>query len=335
MAGSGKLAIVGAGDVGSSIAYASLIRASAREIVLYDLDGPKAEAQVLDLAHGSQFAGVASVDGGGDIGCTAGADVVVIAAGAKQKPGESRLALASTNAAILQSLLPQLQENAPDAVFVLVTNPCDVLTMVAQRILGLPAGRVLGSGTLLDTARLRWLLAQRARVSLSNVHAYIVGEHGDSELPLWSSASIGGVRLRDWVDADGSRPFGERSLDELAREVTRAAYRVIAGKGATNYAIGLAAARIVEAILAGEDAVLPVSTVLGGPDELSGVALSLPCVVGGRGVRAVLDVPMDDAERARLARSAAAVRSAAAGLAGVGLARPGLAGPDQDVAAPR
>ncbi|MEA5455438.1 L-lactate dehydrogenase [Sinomonas sp. JGH33] len=307
---SGKLVVVGAGAVGSSIAYAALIRSSARDIVLYDVDGPKVDAQVLDLAHGTQFTGVGSVSGGNDIAVAGGADVVVITAGAKQKPGQSRLDLAGTNAEILRTVLPPLLAVSPDAVYLLVTNPCDVMTVIAQRILGLPSGRVFGSGTLLDTSRLRWLIAQKAGISRSSVHASIVGEHGDTEFPLWTGASIGGVPLKDWELPDGEKPFSPQVLDELTREVANAAYRVIAGKGATNYAIGLSAARIIEAVLRGEDAVLPVSSVLDGPYGMSGVALSLPSVVGTGGVRSVLNVPMDDGERERLARSAAAIQAA-------------------------
>ncbi|GAB4097856.1 L-lactate dehydrogenase [Sinomonas halotolerans] len=310
----GRLVVVGAGAVGSSTAYAALIRGSAREVVLYDIDAPKVEAEVLDLAHGTQFTGSSGITGGTDISLAAGADVVVITAGAKQRPGQTRLELAGTNARILESLMPSLLEQAPDAVYILVTNPCDVLTVVAQRIAGLPAGRVFASGTVLDTARLRWMVGERAGVSRSSVHAYIVGEHGDTEFPLWTGATIGGVPLRDWTAADGTRPFTPETLDDLARGVASAAYRVIQGKGATNYAIGLSAARIVEAVLGREDAVLPVSTVLAGQFGIEGVALSLPSVVGAGGVRRVLDIPMDDGELARLAHSAEALRTSAQSL---------------------
>ncbi|WP_433874719.1 L-lactate dehydrogenase [Sinomonas atrocyanea] len=310
----GKLVVVGAGAVGSSTAYAALIRGSARDVVLYDIDQAKVEAEVLDLAHGTQFTGASSITGGTDIALTAGADVVVITAGAKQKPGQTRLELAGTNARILEALMPRLLEQSPEAVFVLVTNPCDVLTVVAQRIAGIPAGRVFASGTVLDTSRLRWLLGERAKVSRSSVHAYIVGEHGDTEFPLWACATIGGVPLRDWAADGGGKAFSPESLEELAQEVRTAAYRVIEGKGATNYAIGLSAARIVEAVLGREDAVLPVSTVLSGQYDIDGVALSLPSVVGAGGVRRVLEVPMDDGELARLARSAEALRASAGSL---------------------
>lgn len=306
MSGS-KLAVVGAGSVGTSLAYAALIRGSASNIALFDINAPKAEAEALDLAHGSQFA-AASITGGGDIALTEGADVVVITAGAKQNPGQSRLDLAGTNVRILEQVMPQLLERAPDAVYVLVTNPCDVLTVAAQRISGLPAERIFSSGTALDTSRLRWLLARRAGVSVGSVHATMVGEHGDTEFPLWSGARIGPIPIRDWT-AGGERIFTADVLAETARDVTQAAYKVIAGKGATNYAIGLSGARIVEALLRDDTAILPVSTVLSGQYGISGVALSLPAIVGRGGVRRVLDTPMDADERASLQHSADTLRN--------------------------
>jgi L-lactate dehydrogenase len=308
-----KLAVVGAGSVGSSLAYAALIRQSAREVALYDMNGPRVRAEVLDLAHGTQFTGASTVSGGDDMDVVAGADVVVITAGARQEPGESRLGLASRNVAILEAMLPGLVERAPDAVFVLVTNPCDVLTVVAQKVTGLPAGRVFSSGTTLDTSRLRWLLAERLGVARSSVHALIVGEHGDSEFPLWSSATIGPVPLQEWLNEAGGT-FTLDELNALAHEVSHAAYAVIEGKGATNYAIGLAGARIVEAVLGDEHAVLPVSTVLDGYRGISGVALSVPSIVGARGVSRVLDVPMNDDEVRRLNASAAVLRESLASL---------------------
>lgn len=309
MSGS-KLAIVGAGSVGTSLAYAALIRGSAGNVALFDVNAAKAEAEVLDLAHGTQFAAAAaSVTGGGDIAVTEGADVVVITAGAKQAPRQTRLDLAGTNVRILEDLMAPLLERSPDAVFVLVTNPCDVLTVAAQKISGLPAGRILSSGTVLDTSRLRWLLARRAGVAVASVHASIIGEHGDTEFPAWSTATIGPIPVRDWK-VDGERVFTPDYLAETAREVTQAAYKVIAGKGATNYAIGLSGARIVEAVLRDEKAVLPVSTVLAGQHGISGVALSLPSIVGRGGVHTVLEMPMDDGEVVALQHSADTLRNA-------------------------
>lgn len=301
------VAIVGAGSVGASIAYAVMIRGSARHIRLYDLNTAKVQAEVLDLAHGSQFTGAADIAGGDDLAQIDGADVVVITAGAKQDPGQTRLDLAATNAGILRSLMPQLIERAPNAVFLLVTNPCDVLTTAAQKLSGLPAHQVFSSGTVLDTARLRWLLAQQAGVARQSVHAHIVGEHGDTEFPLWSAATIGVTPLLDW-EVDGRKAFTREILDDIAEQVRTAAYQVIQGKGATNYAIGLSTARIIEAILNDEHAVLPVSTVLQGYMSIDGVALSVPSVVSSTGAEPVRTTPFSEEESELLASSAAELR---------------------------
>ncbi len=308
-----KLAVIGAGAVGTSVAYASLIRGSAREIALYDVNAAKAEAEVLDLAHGTQFTGSSTVYGGGDISTVEGANVVVITAGAKQNPGQSRLDLASTNVGILRDIMPALVERAPDAVFLLVTNPCDILAKAALEFSGLPANRVFSSGTVLDSSRLRWMLSQRTGVATSSIHAYIVGEHGDSEFPLWSQARIGPMPVTSWRDATGTAiPAGE--LDDIAESVKTAAYTVIAGKGATNYAIGLSGARIVEAILSDEGAVLPVSSVLTDFHGVTDIALSVPSVVNSTGVASVLDVEFDDRELELFHRSAQALADASKAL---------------------
>ncbi|MCG7310027.1 L-lactate dehydrogenase [Brachybacterium sp. ACRRE] len=319
----GRLAVVGAGAVGSSVAYAAMLRGSARSIALYDIRAEKVRAEVLDLAHGSPLAGGAEITGGDDVACIAGADVVVITAGAAQAPGQTRLDLAGTNVKILESLMPQLLAQAPDAVFILVTNPCDVLTVAADALAGLPRGRVFASGTVLDTSRLRWRLAERLGIAPRSIHATIIGEHGDSEFPLWSSAHIGQVPLRDWTDGAGaadaagaagsagaadSPALSREELDRLGHEVAGAAYEVIQGKGATNLAIGVAAARIVEAVLRDERAVLPVSSPLTGYQGISGVAMSVPSIVGRAGVERTLEVPMDEGERTRLLASADALR---------------------------
>lgn len=307
------LAIVGAGSVGTATAYAAMIRGSARHVRLYDIDAARVEAEVLDLAHGSQFTGGSDIDGGADLKHVEGADVVVITAGAKQHPGQTRLDLAGTNVDILRSMLPKLLERAPDAVFVLVTNPCDVLTVAAQQITGLPSSRVFSSGTVLDTARLRWKLAQRAGVAQSSVHAHIVGEHGDTEFPLWSAASIGVTPLLEW-QRDGLRVFDVEELETLSEEVRNAAYKVIAGKGATNYAIGLSAARIVEAVLGDEHAILPVSSMLDGFLDIHGVALSIPTVVSASGVQPVTTTPFAENEAQALRDSARALAKVQASL---------------------
>ncbi|KAD3515105.1 L-lactate dehydrogenase [Arthrobacter yangruifuii] len=308
-----KLGIVGAGSVGTSLAYAAIIRDTAREIAIYDIDAVKAEAEGLDLAHGTQFTGANTVTGGGDIEALAGSDVVVITAGARQQPGQSRLDLAGTNVRILETLIPRLMEQAPDAVYILVTNPADVLAVAAQKIGGLPRNRIFSSGTVLDTSRLRLLLAREAHVLMTSVHATIIGEHGDTEFPVWSNASIGPVPIREW-EVSGRQVFTDEFLTAATNDVVNAAYQVIEGKGATNYAIGLAGVRIVEAVLNAENAVLPVSAMLDGEYGISGVALSLPSVVGHNGVYKMLEMPLDEEEAGKLAASAETLRSTLASL---------------------
>jgi L-lactate dehydrogenase len=309
-----KLTVVGAGSVGASLAYAALIRGSASEVALYDIAAEKVEAEVLDLAHGTQFTD-ARVTGGTDLAVVEGSHVVVVTAGAKQHPGQSRLELADTNVGILEGLLPALQQRAPDAIFLLVTNPVDVLTVVAQRITGLPPNRVFGSGTVLDTSRLRWLLARRAGVATSSVHADIVGEHGDTEFPLWSKATIGTVPILEWVTPRGDRMTAEE-LDQIAIDVRDAAYKVIQGKGATNYAIGLSSARIIEAILGDQHAVLPVSPLLRDFHGVDGVALSVPSVVSAAGAVPIRETQFDSRELELFHRSADALREVADSLRG-------------------
>ncbi|MFK4759670.1 L-lactate dehydrogenase [Microbacterium sp. ZW T5_45] len=304
-----KLTVVGAGSVGSSVAYAALIRGSARHVVLYDIATQKVEAEVLDLAHGTQFTGSSDITGGSDLSAVAGSHVVVITAGAKQKPGQTRMELAEVNAEIIRGMMPRLLEVAPDAVYVIVTNPCDVLTVVAQRATGLPPERIFASGTVLDTSRLRWKLGERAGVSTASVHAWIVGEHGDTEFPLWSQATIGSVPVLDWQAPDVPALTREE-LDEIAVDVRDAAYAVIRGKGATNYAIGLSSARIVEAVLRDEHAVLPVSTVLSDFHGIDGVALSVPSVVSAAGAIPVRNTPFSEDELRSLRRSADALAAA-------------------------
>jgi L-lactate dehydrogenase len=310
-----KLTVVGAGSVGSSVAYAALIRGSARHVALYDIATEKVEAEVLDLAHGTQFTGTSDITGGSDVSVAEGSHVVVITAGAKQKPGQSRIELAATNARIVREMMPQLLEVAPQAIYVIVTNPCDVLTVLAQEATGLPPERIFASGTVLDTSRLRWKLAQRAGVSTSSVHGYIVGEHGDTEFPLWSRATIGTVPILEW-ETTGHPRMTQDELDAIAIDVRDAAYKVIQGKGATNYAIGLSSARIVEAILRDEHAVMPVSTVLHDFHGLDGVALSVPSLVSSSGAVPIRETAFSETEMVLLRRSADALSTVAESLRG-------------------
>jgi L-lactate dehydrogenase len=306
----GKVAVVGAGTVGATIAYACLIRGVAPELVLYDVDGARAEAEALDLRHGLQFVPRATVAGSDDIGICADASVVVVAAGAKQRVGQTRLDLAAVNARMVAEVVPRVLAVAPAATVLVVTNPVDVLTQIALEVSGLPRHRVFGSGTVLDSSRLRVALAARCQVAVPNVHAVVVGEHGDTELALWSSATVGGVPVRGWA-VGGNGPIGDDELAQLLDEVRHAAYRIIAGKGATNYAIGLAVAQVIRAVLTDERRVLPVSSLV---DDVGGVAvcLSLPAIVGAHGVGPVLPVGLDAAERAGLRASADAIAATVA-----------------------
>ncbi|QAY70611.1 L-lactate dehydrogenase [Xylanimonas protaetiae] len=307
--GTTKLAIVGAGAVGSTLAYAALTRGTARSVALLDVNKQKVEAEVLDLQHGMMFIPPAEITGGDDVEVCRDADVVVVTAGAKQQPGQTRIDLAEATIGLTKRILPGLLEVAPNAVYIMVTNPVDIVTYAAQKISGLPAGRLFGSGTVLDSSRLRAALAVHCGVAVGNVHAYIAGEHGDSELPLWSSATIGGVPLLDWKSIAGQPPLDEAARTRIAHEVVDSAYRIIAGKGATNYAVGLAATRIIEAVLKDEHRVLTVSSKLEDYYGISDVCLSVPSVIDRRGVAGVLGVPLSDEELAGLRASADSMRA--------------------------
>jgi len=303
-----KLAIVGAGAVGSTLAYAALTRGAARTVALMDVNKQKVEAEVLDLQHGMMFAPPAEILGSDDVEVCRGADVVVITAGAKQQPGQSRLDLAEATVGLTKKILPGLLEVAPDAIYILVTNPVDIVTYAAQKISGLPRERVFGSGTVLDSSRLRAALALHCGVAVGNVHAYIAGEHGDSEIVLWSSATIGGVPLLDWRPVSGKSALDAAVRERIAHDVVDSAYRIIAGKGATNYAVGLAATRIIEAVLKNEHRVLPVSSRLDDYYGISDVCLSVPSLVDRRGVPDVIKVPLSETELAGLRASAASMQ---------------------------
>lgn len=304
-----KVAIIGAGSVGTAIAYACLIRGSAGVLALFDTNTKKVRAEVLDLNHGSQFVPHCTVVGSDQIDVTAGSEVIVVTAGAKQHPGQSRLELAATNVAMAQRLTPQLLELSPHAVVVFVTNPVDVVTFAAARAVDVPPGRIFGSGTVLDSSRFRYLIAQNADLAVGNVHGFIVGEHGDSEISLWSSVSIGGVPAAQFR-RNGTAVFDEPTQAAISAAVVNAAYEIIEGKGATNLAIGLSTARIIEAVLGDQHRVLPISTVQCGAYEITEVALSLPTVVSAAGAGEVLQVPLSVSELLGLQASAAALRTA-------------------------
>ena len=294
---------MGAGQVGSALAYACLIRDTAPIISLYDIDKLRVDAQVADLAHGSIFA-EPEVIGGADVSSMRDCDVIVITSGAPQKPGQSRLDLAGINAKIIADVMPKMLEVSPDALYVIVANPCDVLAVVAQKVSGLPTNRVFATGTGLDTARLRHLIARRAHVRERNVEAVMAGEHGDTEFALWSSARIGVTPILEWTDEQGNRPFTDASTNEIAKDVADAAYQVIAGKGSTNYAIGLSGSFLLDQLLSATPSMLPVSSILDDYYGISDVALSVPTLISNQGIVRPIEVPMTDREHQELTASA-------------------------------
>ncbi|MBU4530525.1 MAG: L-lactate dehydrogenase [Hoeflea sp.] len=297
-----KIGIVGTGMVGSAAAYAMALLGVGTEIVLVDANPALALAQAQDIAHATPFAKTVTIQAGGYVDLKDAA-VVIIAAGVSQKPGESRLALLERNVEVFRSVIGGVMQAAPDTILLIATNPLDVMTYVAQRISGLPPERVIGSGTILDTARLRSLLGDHLGIAPTSVHAYVLGEHGDSEVPVWSSAMAGSVPIVSFAEQIG-RPLDQAARTSIADQVRGAAYTIIEGKGATWYGIGAGLARIVRAIIGDERAVLSVSQVSADIEGVKDVALSLPRIVGRRGVIATLMPDLDAEERAALKRSA-------------------------------
>lgn len=296
-----KVGIVGAGFVGAAAANALTLRGIATEIVLTDVNMDKARAEASDVAHVTPFSAPVRVTAGG-IEDLAGSAAVVLTAGVAQKPGESRLDLLQRNAQIMGSIVPRVVEAAPDAVLVVATNPVDLITRVVERDAverGVPRERVFGTGTMLDTARFRQIVAARVGVDVSHVHGYVVGEHGDSEVLLWSSVGVAGRPLAEFAAAVDI-PFEERDRRAIQDEVVSSAYRIIEVKGATYYGAAAAISRLVDVVLRDRRAILTISA---WSPEFD-CAVSLPRLVGGGGILREVGVPMDEAERTRLQRSA-------------------------------
>ena len=308
-----KVALVGTGLVGSSFAYALMIRGLATDLALVDVNAGKAVGEMMDFNHGLSFTRPMKITAGGYAEC-AGSQVVVIAAGASQKPGETRLDLLARNAAIFRQIVPEVVRHNPDGIILIATNPVDILTYVSVGVSGIPPARVIGSGTILDTSRFRFLLGQYYGVDARSVHAYIIGEHGDSEIPVWSSASIGGVRLQEFAPLK-HREYRQADMDALFAQVRDAAYEIIRRKGATYYAIGLGLVSIVAAILGDYRRVVSVSTLMTGQYGVHEMCLSLPCVVGAHGVEEILTLNLDPAEEAGFRASAGKLKSTLALLA--------------------
>jgi len=310
-----KIGIVGCGMVGSASAFALVMRGVGREIVLVDLNKARAEAEANDIYHAVPFAHPLTVRAG-DYADLANTRAVVIAAGVAQKPGEARLQLLQRNAAVFGQVVPSILQHAPEAVLVVVSNPVDILTHMAAHFAGkrgVPAARVIGSGTMLDTARFRALLGRHYGVDPQHVHAYVIGEHGDSEVLTWSQAAIAGMKLDDFCKVHGPGLTPQQKC-EMDGQVRRAAYQIIAGKGATYYGIGSAVARIVDVLLHDQRAILTICCRIQGLPGLDGLTLSLPHLVGGQGALATMALPLDEYEQQALSSSAASLREAVESL---------------------
>lgn len=310
-----KIGIVGSGFVGSTAAYALIMRGVGREIVLTDLDPRRAQAEADDLYHAVPFAHPLNVRAG-SYADLAGARVVILTAGVNQKPDESRLQLLERNAAVFRTIVPEVLANAPDAVLLVATNPVDIMTHITADIaagLGVDSTRVIGSGTTLDTARFRALLSRRLGVDAQHVHAYVLGEHGDSEVLAWSAVGVGGVPLEDYC-RDTGVTIDRAARKEIDEGVRRAAYHIIAGKRATYYGIGSALARIAQAILGDQRAILSVCSPLAEIAGVKDVTVSVPHLVGGRGILGTVSVPLDTGEEALLRGSARLIRDAISAL---------------------
>jgi L-lactate dehydrogenase len=306
-----KIGIVGCGMVGSTSAYALVMSGVGREIVLVDLNRARAEAEANDIYHAVPFAHPLTVRAG-DYADLAKAQVVVIAGGVAQKPGEPRLQLLQRNADVFQQIVPSVLRHAPNAVLLVVSNPVDIMTHLAAHFAAafkVPHSRVIGSGTTLDTARFRALLGRHFGVDPHHVHAYVLGEHGDSEVLAWSQATIAGLSLDEFAKVHG-KPLTTADRQQIDEQVRRAAYHIIAGKGATYYGIGSAVARIVDVLLHDQRAILTICCRMSGVPDCDGATLALPHLVGGEGALATIPLPLDAAEREALQRSAGILREA-------------------------
>lgn len=298
----GKAAIIGCGFVGSASAFALMQSGLFTEMVLLDANHQKAEGEAEDIVHGIPFGRPMQIYAG-DYDDIADAAIIVITAGANQKPDETRLDLVNKNIAIFQSIIPEITKRDFEGILLIVANPVDILTYTAQKLSGYPEKRVIGSGTVLDSARLKYHLGQHLGVDSRSVHAFIVGEHGDSEIAAWSSANISGIPLDNFCEMRGHYNHME-ATERIAAEVKQSAYEIISKKGATYYGIAMSVKRICEAIIRDEKSILPISTMLHGEYGISDVVLSLPCIVGRDGYETKVPIDLDQEEVSKLHESA-------------------------------
>lgn len=303
MKGTTKISIVGSGFVGSSAAFSLMNSGLASEIVIVDINKDKAEGEAMDLVHGVSFVKPVNIKSG-EYADTKDSDIVVITAGAGQKPGETRLDLINKNYKIMGSIVSEVVKYSPNSILLVVSNPVDVLTYIVYKLSGFPKERVIGSGTVLDTARFKYLLADKLDIDAKNIHnAYIMGEHGDSEIATWSNSTIAGMPMDKFA-----KTYVDKNLNiidnDILQQVRDAAYEIIKRKGATYYAIALSITKIVETILRDENGILPVSTLLQGQYGISDIYLGTPCIVGRTGIKKVIETDLNESELKALHASA-------------------------------
>lgn len=301
-----KIAIIGCGFVGAACAFALMQSGMFSEMVLIDVDRNRAEGEAMDISHGTPFAKPIRIYAG-DYDDIHDAAIIVITAGANQKPDETRLDLVHKNVKIFQSIIPKIKENNYGSILLVVSNPVDILTYVAGKLSGFTENRVIGSGTVLDTARLKRALSERLTVDSRSVHAFIIGEHGDSEIAAWSGANISGIPLSDFCELRGHFEHVKNTA-RIAEEVKNSAYEIIEKKQATYFGIAMSVRRICEVILRDEKSILPVSSMMYGEYGISDVALSMPAIVGKNGVETKVPIPLSDEELERLQQSASMLR---------------------------
>ena len=297
-----KAAIIGCGFVGTSIAFSLVQKGIFSELVLIDANEKKAEGEAMDLSHGLPFTKPMEINAGGyeDIADCA---MIIITAGANQKPGETRLDLVHKNVEIYKSIIPKIVEKNQEATLLIVSNPVDIMTYVALKLSGYPSHKVIGSGTVLDTARLKYLLSRHLDVDSRSIHAFIIGEHGDSELAVWSAANVSGIPLNHFCELRGYFDHME-SMDRIYQSVRDSAYEIIEKKGATYYGVAMAVCRIAESVIRNEHSIMPISVYLDGLYGLHDICLSIPTVVGQEGAEKVLYIPLDLMEMGKLVYSA-------------------------------
>jgi L-lactate dehydrogenase len=310
--GGPKIVIVGAGFVGTSFAYALVIRGLASQIVIIDVNKDRAEGEVMDLNHGLPFAYPTRIWAGDYSDCK-DADIVLIAVDKGQKIQQSRLELAGGNFEILKQVVPNITKYNEECILLVVTNPLDVMTYAALKLSGFPKDRVIGSGTVLDTARLRYLLGEHLQVDPRNVHAYIIGEHGNSEVPVWSLANVAGIKLKDYCPMC-KVPYSLEDFNALFLKVRDAGYEIMKRKGRTNYAVALGLTKIVESIIRDENAIVTVSCLLEDYHGVSDICLSVPAVLNRKGVKEIIKLPLDEKEIADFRESARIIKEVADSL---------------------